>query len=153
MLFYLICLIFVSMIGFGTYLTVSGFFEGGDGEDKAFFGFVSCFLSIIPLAIIIITWVEHAEDLSKIRSQQHVIEVYEERQENLNETLSTFNYPRRENDIVLNADSPVASIVEQLSEVETKLAGVRAEVAYAKRSIDARSIGPLGGIVTIMGRE
>ena len=118
------------------------------------FGFMALMfiLSAFMSAFVLVPWSKHAEDLSKVRAQQPVIKVYEERRDTLATVLENFNYPIRDG-ITLNADSPVASVVEQLSEVESKLADVKAEVALARRSIEARRAGPMGGIVTLMGDE
>ena len=124
-----------------------------DRLGSAFIGFMPTLLVAVMVSLpVTAIWQSHANDLSKVRAQQPVIEVYEERRDTLATVLENFNYPIRDG-ITLNADSPVASVVEQLSEVESKLADVKAEVALARRSIEARRAGPMGGIVTLMGDE
>jgi hypothetical protein len=101
----------------------------------AFFGFFSA--------------LNHVDDLAIVRGQQEVIEVYEDRIKSLETRLNSFKYPQS---ALLNADSPVASIVNSLSEAEKELKA-NEERAKARRNIIARKAGPFSFVVTIYGEE
>jgi hypothetical protein len=94
------------------------------------------------------TWSSHADDLGTIAAQQEVIVVYERQRDDLNKTMAGFNYP---SGALMNADSPVRSIVEQLASVEGLLAEARSDGAKAIKSIEQRRHGPFSGVITIVG--
>lgn len=148
MLFWFCLIAFVVIaVGIG-YLIFKAFTD--DIEAVAGLMIVGFFL-LLPMGITVLgTWNAHAEDLSKVTTQQHRIEVQERRISQLTERLESFDYPDSPT-VLLNKDTPIASIVESLTEAENKLAQIRDERAKAIRSIESRRVGPVGGIVTIMG--
>lgn len=110
---------------------------------------VAFLLGIFPGGVpTMIVWAEHAEDLGTISAQQEIIVVYEKQRDDLSKTMAGFNYP---SGALMNADSPVRSIVEQLASVEGLLAQARQEKAEAIKSIEQRRYGPLSGVITVMG--
>lgn len=111
---------------------------------------VVCFLLTMGLTCIPMgVWGDHASDLSKISSQQQLIDAYEKEVQDLNTRLSSFNFPEG---ALLNADTPVASIVKNISVWQEKLANARAERAIAIRSIEARRNGPFSSVIEFVGK-
>ncbi len=104
--------------------------------------------AILPGLITMMVWSCHADDIGTIIAQQEVIMVYEKQRDDLNKTMSSFKYPAGS---LLNADSPVRSIVEQLANVEKLLADARAEKAEAIKSIEQRRVGPVSGVIGFAG--
>ena len=149
MLFWIL-LIYVLVV---TVVFTIALFLSGDADD--FVGAVlgGCVMLAIPLIVIGFTWNNHAGDLAKIRQSHLLIEVQEERIESLENRLNSFDFPNGNQLLSLNADTPVGSIVQALSQAEDKLAEVKSERAQASVNIEARSAGPMSGIVTLMGRE
>lgn len=110
-----------------------------------FLGFV---VSILPALLFFGTWVNHADDLSKIQAQEEIIRVQRERADRLSERLSSFEYP---SGALLNADTPVGAVVAELSRAESALARAETERATAIRSVEARRIGPFSGVINFVG--
>lgn len=97
---------------------------------------------------IFVSWGDHARDLGTIYAQQEVIAVYQDRVDRLNASLKAFDYPKGS---LLNADTPVASIVASLTEAESQLAKAEHDRAAAIRSVEQRRRGPMSGVVTLVG--
>lgn len=76
--------------------------------------------AIIGAVFLVPVWWTHSYDLGTIRGQHHVISVQQERIQRLTDRLDKFQYPR--GSAILNADSPVAAIVQSLSKAEDDLA-------------------------------
>lgn len=137
MLFYImVVLTLLSLI----FMFIS-FSEGGAG----FFGF---FLFVFGLPIGLV-WHSHADDLATISTQGELVAVYERRRASLNESLSSFDFPK--SGALMNSDSPVASIVRNLSDVEEALAKAELSVVKAKRAITSRKLGWMAGVVDVVG--
>lgn len=102
------------------------------------------FLSLILFSI----WAIHAYDVAAVRAQGPLIQVELNRIERLTNRLNSFDYPEG---ALMNADSPVSSIVESLSDAENSLASAERVRARSLRSIEERKIGPMSGIVTLVG--
>ena len=128
-------------------------FLSNDADDFVSTMCGGCVTLVIPLIVIGFTWSSHAEDLAKVRQSHLLIEVQEERIESLENRLNSFDFPSGSQLLSLNADTPVGSIVQALSQAEDKLAEVKSERAQASVNIEARGAGPMSGIVTLMGRE
>ena len=108
------------------------------------------FFSFIVSLLLIIPWTHQASDLAKVTTQHHMVEVYEKRIDSLENRLNNASYPEK-SVVSLDSDSPWATMMNQLSNAETKLADVKAERAKAIRSIEARKNGPMSGVVWIVG--
>lgn len=144
MIFYiLLCLIFSPFIFFVVSLILTH-----DAEEAFLSGFIGLLAATIPGFAVFTSWSCHADDLAVIKEQTRVISVYEQQKEELTKTLNTFQYPESS---LLNADSPVASIVLGLSDAEKMLADARKIEAEAYKSIESRKIGPMSGVVNFVG--
>lgn len=109
---------------------------------------LSCLLALIIASFV--SSLTHSRDIGTVRAQANIITVYQDRVERLENRLSSFSYPRGS---LLNADSPVASIVTSLSEAEKELVAADAERAKAVRSIAQRKASVFSFIVDWMGEE
>jgi hypothetical protein len=132
----------IPMIVF-VFCVASGDFDGFFGALGG--GLLMAALPSLPLSGI---WGNHAADLGTIVAQQEIIAVYEKQRDDLNKTMTSFDYPAGS---PLNADSPIRSIVEQLANVEKLLADSRAEKAEAIKSIEQRRLGPVSGVIRFAG--
>ena len=106
------------------------------------------FIAFIPLIPVLVVWGNHAGDLARISSQSHVIAVHQERVDRLTDRLNAFQYPTG---ALLNADTPVAAIVASLSDAEKQLAYAKQVQAEAIRSVEARRVGPMSGVIRMVG--
>lgn len=109
--------------------------------------FMVLMLIVLPL---IVSYSSHAEDLGRISAQHYVIAVQEERIERLTTTLSNITLPK-DSVALLNADSPVSTIVHQLAIAERELAEAKTQRAEAIVSIEQRRNGLFSIIVSING--
>lgn len=118
----------------------------GYGQGRGIFvGVIGLISTAIPVAA---TWVNHASDLSVVSSYSAVISVYEERTERLADMLAQVTPT---GGALMNADTPVASIVASLTEAEEQLAGAKADQANAIVRIEARRRGPMSGVIGFVG--
>jgi hypothetical protein len=116
-----------------------------------FFGTAGPVIFLIFIVLFgLMSSMNHANDLGTLRAQKEMVAVYQERVASLDGRLKAFDFPRGS---LLNADSPVATIVASLSEAEKELATVNAERAKAIRSIAQRKAGVFSVIVDWMGEE
>lgn len=158
MLFYvLFCLIFAPVVGLiiGLIVSVIEYIEHRRVTEDAVFTplimtLVGLVVAMFPAVFVFGVWTAHASDISKVESQHHRIEVFEERIDSLNDRLSEFNYPEK-SPISVDSDTPWASMVKSLTDAETQLAHAKDERAVAIRSIRARMRGPLSGVVNVVG--
>lgn len=124
----------------------------GDMEDKLYGPVMALIFAVmagaIPGLTFFGTWQNHANDIAKIQSQDEIIRVQKDRADRLNDRLSSFDYP---SGALLSADTPVGSIVSELSSAEAALARAEAERATAIRSVEARRIGPFSGVIEFAG--
>ena len=125
---------------------------GLDVEDKSMGTFAAllsaALTSVAPGLMFFGIWLAHAEDLSKILAQDQVIAVQVERIDSLTARLNNFDYP---SSALMNADTPVGSIVAAINEAEEKLARAKSEAALAIRSVEARRIGPFSEVIDFAG--
>ena len=77
----------------------------------------------------------HASDLESIQYHTERIEIQTERVNRLEQTLESFSYPEG---ALLNKDSPVASIVNQISDAELAISEAKEQVVETERDIRAR---------------
>lgn len=97
-------------------------------------------LSVISLG----SYVSNADDLGVISAQDRVIDVY---QKNIGELEKRLNDLHPSQSALLNADSPVSSLVEAISDVNNKLVSSQSKKAEAYVSIEQRRNGPFWFIV------
>jgi hypothetical protein len=144
MLFYLlIALPAVPLLSFliSTMLDVAG----GRAVEHMLLSALLC----VPLSTTVLPiWFQHAEDLSTIEYQSLNIDIYEGHVASLNKQLNSFKYP---NASLLNADTPVASVVKSLTEAQSKLAKAKIERADVIQKVEARRLGPVSGVISFVG--
>lgn len=126
---YLCLLLFVFSATF--YLAIKG------GEESVVFMVIFFFVLLVaPFA----SYTNHADNLGTIKAQYHVIEVQNQRLSSLKASLQE----ALKNDAkmaLLNADSPIKAIVDQIAEAEKDLAKAKTVKAEAEVSIAKRKIG------------
>ena len=93
-------------------------------------------------------WAYHAQNLSTIAYQDLVIKNYEERIASLNSRLQAFDYPKS---ALLNADTPVASIVKSISDAENELLNAKTARSQAILSVEKTRNGPMSGVISFVG--
>lgn len=144
MAFYLLAALPVAAFVLVVFLAASA----RDGDEV----FAVCMFGVFGVGLLSIPacgiWASHSSDLAKISSQSHVITVHQERVDNLTKRLEKFSYPSGS---VLNADTPIAAIVASLSDAESDLTQAKRVQALAIRSVEARRLGPLSGVIWIVG--
>lgn len=93
--------------------------------------FLLCFLFVGTF----FSSLNHVNDLESVQYHEKRIEIQTERLERLRSTLEDFEYPES---ALMNDDSPVASIVNQISDTEIAIAEAKKSVAETKRDIRSR---------------
>lgn len=104
--------------------------------------------ALIPILIVSIVWTEYAGDIATIKEQERIISVYEQQRDDIKDTIKMFAFPAG---ALMNADSPVASIVEELANAERYLASARNVKAMAYRSIEQTRLGIMSGVIDMVG--
>lgn len=122
-------------------------------KDKNFVAFgVSClfalFGAIICWTIAGEAYTAQANDLGTYFAQDNVIAVYQEQVDVLTKELTDFHY---QPGTVLNADSPVASVVKALTDAQAEVTQAKATKAQAIVNIEKRRRGPLSGVISLAG--
>lgn len=107
------------------------------GGEAIFPVFILFFLSLIPVGG---SYTNHANDLGVLEAQYYVVGVQEKRLASLKVSLSEITN-KTDAKVLLNADSPIASIVDQISEAEKGLADAEVVKANAEVSIAKRKLG------------
>jgi hypothetical protein len=110
--------------------------------------FVSLFVSIAIGASPIITWQAHANDLSNIKNQHLNMIEYQKHVSSLQDRLNSFDYPKGS---LVNVDTPVAAIVNSLSDAESKLLKAKVSRIESIKDVDARKLGVMSGVVSFVG--
>lgn len=105
-------------------------------------------LCALPASLVCLAWSDHASDIGTIKAQHLLIEVYEQRVNDLSDRLGGFSY---QDAALANMDTPVASAVASLSEAESQLASARALKAKAEISIEKRRYGPMSHVIGFVG--
>lgn len=108
------------------------------------------FILLIPP---IVSYVFHANDIGTIREQDKLIKVYQLRVDELEKGINNLTPKGRKVQLLLNADSPIKSMVDQLSVAISQLAKARAGKAEAIKSIAQREVGPFWFVVKINGKK
>jgi hypothetical protein len=120
------------------------------------FIFWGCLAPIIlcSLMLFVSYWI-HSNDLSVVRKGQLQIEVQKTRVNNLKNDLTMLIGADAKNILtaLLNKDTPVKSIVDQLSIAEKDLATTSLWKNNAELDIEARKAGPFNIIVWLFGEK
>jgi len=140
MLFYILWLLAFIVVILGVMKSFHRYDEGGG----LFMIFLGIAFSIIPIA----SWINHSSDLSNIKNQHLNIKEYQLRVDSLQERLNTFDYPVG---ALMNADTPVAAIVNSLSHAESKLLEAKESMINSIKDVDARKLGPMSGVINFVG--
>jgi len=117
------------------------------GDAIGFF-FLMALASMVPAFFVVVVWLMHSSDLSKVTAQAQVIAVYEDRLESLTARLDSITYPEG---ALMNADTPVGAIVTAINDAEEDIAFAKREMATAIRRIEARRLGPMSGVIAFVG--
>lgn len=91
----------------------------------------------------------HISDLTLIRNQGQVVQVREDAIARINQDLAVLPTAGA----LMNADSPVKSLIETKSTYITELTTIKASIVDAKISIEQRKMGPGAWAVWIFGEE
>jgi len=150
MLFYILGVVVLSLVGFWAYKMVRPTVHKsyGDTRYSRESGFVALAFAFLFTAVIFGIVHNHAGDVAKVRHQHALIEVYQEQVDEMNERLAAIDPPAS---ALLNADTPVSSMVAALSEWQGRLAQSKAQQAHAIIDIEARKLGLMSGVVTVFG--
>lgn len=147
----LLCLFVVLTVFACSYVSLGKCNNCDTCEGLCIFGSIAMIiLSILCSTFLIGAWNAHAHDLATVSSYYHTIEVHQQRVDSLRQMFETVEYPAKPT-ISLDGDDPWGSIVKSLSDAEDKLAEAKTKRTKAIRSIEARKLGPMGGIVTLLG--
>lgn len=118
-------------------------------SDFASGGFmVWLFASAICVAIVGDSWSKQASDLGTIVAQDQVSAVYQQQITSLQAELTGFHY---QPGALLNKDTPVAAVVEALTNVQGQLTEAQVKKAQAVVSIEKRRKGPMSGVIHWVG--
>jgi hypothetical protein len=109
---------------------------------------IAAILALILAIPVGCAWTDHGNDLGTIEAQDQVIAVYEQQVTQLKDELQAFHYQPGS---LLNADSPVASVVKSLTDVQEQLTAARVKKAEAVLHIEQRRRGPMSGVITVAG--
>ena len=109
---------------------------------------------LLCLSLPFCSFINHANNLGIIRSQQYTITVYEKRVTELNDTIKLMiPGAKQDNQVLLNTDYPIASVLKAVTEANAELTTARVAVGKAKVAIASRKAGPFGFIVRWYGEE
>ena len=114
------------------------FSDKGEGAGLMIFALVIC----IPWFF---SYNNHASDLAVIKEQHRVVKVYKERIESLTERLKIAS----SGDVkiaLLNADTPIAAIVNSITNMELKIAEAETTKAKAHISVESRKASLLKSV-------
>ena len=109
---------------------------------------------VLPLFITSISYVEHYHDLGNIRAGYNMVEVYKERKVELTEMITLLSpTAKQDNPILVNHDTPQASLFAELSRVSKDVAYAKRKIAESKISVAQRKAGMFSFIVSWMGEK
>lgn len=115
----------------------------------SFFGWI---ISIITLIILLVVYGDHAENLGTIRQGHSVVKVQQDRLNRLRNDLTLVNDSIKQGNVALvNSDSPIKSLIDQIASAETSVAEAQLKIANAEVSISQRKAGPGYFIVSWFG--
>ena len=111
----------------------------------------SIFAFMICLSVTISTF-NHAVNIGTVQAWQGVYDVYDRQLTELKDRLDTLNVQvGSEASILLNADTPAASMVNAYLQAQQQLAEQEAMTARAKVDIARRNAGPFWFVVRLYG--
>ena len=123
--------------------------------DALFFSTMSGIVALVTATLIIspgmASWSNYADIYAKVSEQEQIIQEYKTQRDEIQATLADFEYPEQRQQILLNADSPIASTVNELSRVQRELTEAKNERARAIRDVERYSRGPWSGVVRVVG--
>lgn len=126
-----------------------GFRSTTDDGAVVILGFLLLTIFSLPL---VISALNHAYDIGVLKTQHLVIDVYEQRVNELKQLIKTEDgFIQQDNTLLANNDNPIGAVVQQLAEATRDLASVRVERVTAIKGIVRRKAGPFWFVVTIMG--
>lgn len=153
----------LSILAITFILTVSFLYSyhkiGSGGYDETnvtdiLFGFSLCgwIISTMTLIIIFAVYCCHANNLGTIRQGYSVVKVQQDRLNRLRNDLTLVNDSIKQGNVALvNSDSPIKSLIDQISLAETSVAESQIKIANAEVSISQRKAGPGYFIVSWFG--
>lgn len=145
MLFYILLFLWV-LPTISLIITLFDEHRGYDAVDNRVF--LIALTSIFTFPFSLWEWSYHAKNLSTIAYQDVVIKDYEERIASLDSRLQAFDYPKS---ALLNADTPVASIVKSISDAESGLLDAKTARSQAILSVETTRNGPMSGVISFVG--
>ena len=158
MIIFLMLLLFGVLIGAGYRVVKVYYFEGDNydctpGPGTLFMITLFCSFIFIMLWGVIVA--EHTRNLGEIRTSEQYIENYNQRIVSLKADIKTIlgSDPTPDRAILLNADSPIKSMVEQLGVAESDLTTCRHNILKNQAQITARKAGPWWFIVSVYGER
>lgn len=110
-------------------------------------------IQLILVSMTMLSYMSHAVDLGTIRAQNEVVKVYEKRIQALKADINELVPEMRSTNVLLNADSPVKAMIDQLAKANEELAAAEATKAVAIRSIARRDAGPFWFVVALAGSD
>jgi len=138
---YIICVLFITLI------------IGIIVKREEIFG-LSIVALILPLFTSAISYTEHYHDLGNIRAGHYMVEVYKERRVELTDMIKQLTpNTKQENPILVNHDTPQASLFAELSSVSKDISRAKRRIAGAKIDIAQRKAGMFSFIVDWMGEK
>ena len=114
----------------------------------------ACFVAIVTFGIICSEISEHSNDLGVVRAYDGVVHAYQQQLSDMREVLKEeFGIVKTDVTVLLNADSPVSSVVDSIKRATNSIAEARSHVARAKVSIASRKAGMFWFIVSAYGEQ
>lgn len=129
----------VCWLVFGAWIALSSL-----GEELFFFGL---FLIVIVFALNGLQLVSHISDISLVKNQHIVLQVREDAITRINNDLRDFP----QTTTLMNADSPIRSMIETKSQYISDLTNTKVRIADAKMSIERRKLDSGAWAVWLMG--
>lgn len=114
---------------------------------------VALLLAFVPVMVLVPSVHSHAHDIGTVRNAEAYIEVQLQAIKDIDEQLNSLGAQTPTNTALLNADTPIASLVKAKTQFVRDIAKTRLKVVEAKTDIDRRSIGLMSGVVDWYGRE
>ena len=114
-------------------------------------GIVALFTTVLIISPGMALWSNYADIYAKVSEQEQIIQEYKTQRDEIQATLADFEYPEQRQQILLNADSPIASTVNELSRVQRELTEAKNDRARAIRDVERYSRGPWSGVVRVVG--
>jgi len=120
--------------------------------DIEFTGVISISVFVLMLLGSLVSYGEHYHDLGTVRAGHYKVEVYENRKVSLVNMISKLTEgTKQENLVLMNHDSPQASLFAELSQVTKDIAYAERDIANSHISIAQRKVGLFSFIVDWMG--